>query len=125
MINIIEFINKENLTLSSVEAIKESDLIISYSKDLLCLEGIVNSDVIFIEDLDNIDGDYSESDYSKLNVKACELAISKSFENKKVSIISNEFLKFGIHFKCFILYAKNKQITSEPIIFLASSDKIS
>lgn len=119
MINIIEFINKENLTLSSVEAIKESDLIIVYSKDLLGLEGIVNSDVIFIEDLDNIDGDYSESDYSKLNVKACELAISKSFENKKVSIISNEFLKFGFRnliYQIASKYSKKVEINIYPTV---------
>ncbi|MCQ2737742.1 MAG: cobalt-precorrin-3B C(17)-methyltransferase [archaeon] len=88
MINIIEFINKKSLTLASINAIKESDIIISYNYDFEKVKDLVNqqSEVFFIE---NIEED--------LNINACELALSKSFEGKNVSLISNEYLKFGFN----------------------------
>lgn len=98
MINIIEFINKENLTLASVNALKESDFIISYKNDLKSLNELINSSakIFYIDDFQdssNNEIEFNLSLMSKLNVEACELAISKSSSN--VALISNEYLKFG------------------------------
>lgn len=110
MINIIEFINKESLTLASIDAIKKSNFIICYEEDLLSFDGIIDSksELVFIECLGHVE-ENSYEEYSRLNIKACELAISKSFEGKVVSIISNEYLKFGFKSLIFQISSKYSQ----------------
>lgn len=119
MINIIEFINKENLTLVSVETLRKSDIIISYSKEFESLVDFtdLSCEVFFIDSFEEID--LSEIDLAKLadlNIKACELAISKSFEGKNVSLISNETLKFGFNNLIYQIASKYSQKTEIKIL---------
>lgn len=118
MINIIEFINKKNLTLASVEALKKSNIIISYSKDFESLVDFIDlsAEVFFIDsfqedvDLDDL------SALTDLNIKACELAISKSFEDNNVSLVSNVFLKFGFNNLIYQIASKYNQKTEINIL---------
>lgn len=118
MINIIEFINKENLTLASLKVLKESDIIISYSKDFESLVDFIDlsAEIFFI---DSFDEDVNLNDLSKLtdlNIKACELAISKSFEDNNVSLISNEFLKLGFSNLIYQIASKYNQKTEIKVL---------
>ncbi|MDO5850480.1 MAG: cysteine-rich small domain-containing protein [Methanobacteriaceae archaeon] len=126
MINIIEFINKESLTLASINAIKESDIIISYNYDFEKIKDLINqeSEIFFIEelkgDLDDLDSTSIDSDsnndlFNDSNIKACEFALSKSFDNKKVSLISNEYLKFGFNSLIYQIASKYSEKTDIKI----------